>query len=126
MRGRTLANLAVSVAAAGCAVASRSSETPRNFIDRTEIATTRASTAWDAVQQLRPDFLRGRAVASNNRVSTETPIVFLDDTRLGELDQLRTIPASIVLSIQLISASDATTRWGTGYPAGVIEVRTRS
>jgi hypothetical protein len=52
-------------------------------------------------------------------------VVFLDNTRLGDLEQLRTIPTTIILSIHLVSATDATTRWGTGYSAGVIEVRTR-
>jgi hypothetical protein len=98
----------------------------RNVLGRAQLEATNASTAYEAVQQLRPDFLRGRLVGSGNSVANETPIVFVDGTRRGDIEQLRTIPTSMILSIHLISASDATTRWGTGYPAGVIEVRTRT
>jgi len=99
----------------------------RNLITRTEITESRATTAYEVVQQLRPDFLRGRVSGSGtgNR-AMDMPVVYLDGTRLGDLEQLRSISASIVLSIQLISSGDATTRWGTGHPAGVIEVKTRT
>ena len=40
-------------------------------------------------------------------------------------DELALIPVSDVESIRRVSASDATTRFGTGFPAGAIEVRTR-
>jgi hypothetical protein len=122
---RTLAVLGIVLAVGCCASASRTAPRERDFISRPEITATNAHTAFDAVQQLRPDFLRGRSLNTRSRVRPQTPLVYLDGTRLGELAQLRSIPATIVQSIRLISASDATTRWGTGHPAGVIEVRTR-
>jgi hypothetical protein len=126
MRTRTLAVLGFAVAVGSCA-GSRGATPPldRAHILKPEIAATNANTAYDAVLQLRPNFLRGRSLATRSRTRTETPLVYMDGARLGELGQLRNIPTTIILSIQLISASDATTRWGTGHPAGVIEVRTR-
>jgi hypothetical protein len=121
-----LAVLLMLVVATACAGTTRTSESSnRNLITRPEITETRAGTAYEVVQQLRPDFLRGRPSGTGTSVVNMFPVVYLDGTRLGELEQMRTIPAAIVLTIQLISASDATTRWGTGYPAGVIEVKTR-
>ena len=121
---RTLAVLGIAVIASSCSAASRGTARERDVIARPEIVATNASTAYDAVEKLRPDFLRGRSVNTRTRASTQTPLVYMDGTRLGELGQLRSIPTTIVQSIQLISATDATTRWGTGHPAGVIEVRT--
>jgi hypothetical protein len=122
---RTLALLGTVLAVGSCASASRMAPRERDLISRPEITATNAHTAFDAVQQLRPDFLRGRSISARSRVRMQTPLVYLDGRRLGELAQLRSIPATIVQSIQLIGASDATTRWGTGHSAGVIEVRTR-
>jgi len=123
---RTLAVLGIVVVVSSCAGASRGGgPRERDVIARPEITASNASTAYDAVEKLRPDFLRGRSVNTRTRASTQTPLVYIDGTRLGELAQLRSIPTTIVQSIQLISATDATTRWGTGHPAGVIEVRTR-
>ena len=120
-----LAVLGVTLVLGSCASSTRGGPRDRDVISRPEITASNASTAYDAVAQLRPDFLRGRSINTRARQRTETPLVYLDGSRLGELGQLRSIPATIVQSIQLISASDATTRWGTGHPAGVIEVRTR-
>ena len=121
-----LAVLVLLVAATACAGTPRTTGGGnRNLITRTEINESRANTAYEVVQQLRPDFLRGR-VSGTTVGANDLPVVYLDGTRLGDLEQLRSIPAAIILTIQLISASDATTRWGTGYPGGVIEVKTRT
>jgi hypothetical protein len=121
-----LAVLVLVVAATACAGgAGRTPGTNRNLITRPEISASRGNTAYEVVQQLRPDFLRGR-VSGSISGANDLPVVYLDGTRLGDLEQLRSIPAAIILTIQLISASDATTRWGTGYPGGVIEVKTRT
>jgi hypothetical protein len=126
MRGRVVAVLAVALATSACVSTPRENGgTERNLIERPEIEATRANNAFEVVEQLRPTFLRGRPVSTGNQVTTVTPLVYLDGTRLGELQQLQTIPVAIILTIQLISAGDATTRWGTGHPVGVIEVKTR-
>lgn len=97
----------------------------RNLITEDEAATVSASTAWEIVSQLRPQFLRGRGRSSARNARSDLPIVYLDNVRLGGTGQLRTIPANVVMSIEFISAPDATTRWGTGHTAGAIDVRTR-
>ncbi len=52
-------------------------------------------------------------------------IVFLDNVGAGTLERLRTIPLQIVSELRFIDSRDATTRWGTGYPDGVIHAITR-
>jgi hypothetical protein len=122
-----LALLLTILLAAGCARGTPLS-TPgtRNVITAEQIAETSATDAYEAVQRLRPEFLRGRGPTSVRDPNPTLPVVFLDNTRLGGLQQLRNIPVQIIETIEYLSASDATTRWGTGYTGGAIEVRTRS
>jgi hypothetical protein len=92
-----------------------------------ELATaTDVTNAYDAVLHLRPQFLQSRGNTSMNEESSPggqpLPIVFLDGQRFGGVETLRNIPLSNVKEIHFISAADATTRWGTGYANGVIEV----
>ncbi len=53
------------------------------------------------------------------------PVVFVDRSRRGEIRELELIAADDVERIRYISARDATTRYGTGYPGGIIEVISR-
>jgi hypothetical protein len=45
--------------------------------------------------------------------------------RMGGVEWLSTIPTLSVAEARLLSAADATTRWGTGHATGVILVVTR-
>ena len=89
-----------------------------------ELATVSTSDCLEAVRTLRPQWLRARA-APTPRDPNPTPRVVVDGTARGGLSELSMIAASNVESIRLISARDATTRFGTGFAAGAIEVRTR-
>lgn len=50
------------------------------------------------------------------------PTVFRDGIRLGEISSLESIDPRTVASMRLLSAADASTRYGSGYDGGVIEV----
>jgi hypothetical protein len=96
-----------------------------NVINSAEIeaAPQDAQTAYDIVARLRPMMMRPRnqtAGASNGEFGV---MVFVEDVRLGEVDQLRTVMRATIQEIRYINATDATTRWGTGYSNGVILVR---
>jgi hypothetical protein len=98
----------------------------RTLITQQEIESVTARSAWDVVQMLRPEFLQLRTVTAMQTVRQDDRIVFLDGRRLGTVDELKTIPTTITItSIRLLSAAEATQRWGQGYRAGAIEVRTR-
>jgi len=73
---------------------------------------------FDAIQRLRPNWLRSRGGAS--------PAVLLDGTRQGGgVDALRSFRASDMQQMDYMSASDATNRYGTGYGGGAILLTTR-
>lgn len=55
----------------------------------------------------------------------QSPKVIVDGMPRGEIDQLHTISVFEIQEIRFLSSGDATTRFGTGYVAGAIEVITR-
>lgn len=91
-----------------------------NLITAEELASIGASNVYDAVQTLRPRWFRARSSNVN-----DLPAAFVDGMHRGDYRDLNAVPVSNVSSIEYMSASDATTRYGTGYPGGAINVRTR-
>jgi hypothetical protein len=91
--------------------------------------------AYEAVDILRPQWLvqrPGRVLGSlpqtRNPVGgtlTEGLPVYLDDFRLGGVDQLRGLSVHRIESIRFVPAAVATTRWGVGNSYGAIQVVTR-
>ena len=74
--------------------------------------------AYEAVERLRPRWLRGRGGR------TGLPGIIWDD-RSYRFDILRSMPIEQVEEMKFINAMDATTLWGTGYPDGIIQVTSR-
>ncbi|MDH3222242.1 MAG: hypothetical protein OEO23_00890 [Gemmatimonadota bacterium] len=108
---------------AGCA-SSGESRRGSGAITAEELAAVSTSDCLEAVRTLRPQWLRSRA-APTPRDPNPTPRVVVDGNARGGLEELSLIPASDVASIDYMSASDATIRFGTGFPGGAIVVRTR-
>lgn len=122
------AALVVALLLAACSTAPRaeSQGRDRNLITAEDIAGINVMDAYEAVRQLRPEFLRARGSFSIRSAEGQYPVVYVGGVRYGELNQLRAIRANDVLSIRFIGAADATTRWGTGHAGGVIEVLLKS
>jgi hypothetical protein len=96
------------------------------IITEDEIVASRATTAYEAIQKLRANFLTYRGETSLNKSrSTPYPTVYLDGQEFGPISTLRTIPASHVATIRLYRAWEATTKYGARNMSGVIEVSTR-
>ena len=68
---------------------------------------------------------RGSGFGANNQAEQIPVLVYVNEVRLGMVEDLRTIPTTQVQEIRYISATDATQRWGTGHSSGVIQVITR-
>lgn len=77
--------------------------------------------AYELVERLRPTMLRPRNLSAGAGGSYGI-VVYVDDQRLGDLDQLKSVMRATVHEIRYVSATDATTRWGTGLSNGVIQV----
>ncbi|MEX2526934.1 MAG: hypothetical protein WEA09_04790 [Gemmatimonadota bacterium] len=97
------------------------------FISTEEIdARPGLQTAYEVIEQLRPNWLRTRgSVSLQAPAEASYPIIFMNGRRLGDMNMLRSIPISDVGSARFMSAREATTLHGTGYPAGIIDISTR-
>ena len=95
-----------------------------NLITQDEIERITAANAYDAVQMLRPSFLRARGSSAMNG-APDMAIVYLDGMRMGGIGQLERIPTVGIVSIRYINAIDANQRYGRGHEGGAILVDTR-
>ena len=69
----------------------------------------------------------GPGQATAFAVSQEpTAAVFVDGTEMGGLDELRQIQANTVDEIRYLSGSEAQTKYGPRFPAGVIEMKLKT
>jgi hypothetical protein len=114
-----LAMLALFGCSSGGGRAARGSS---SIITRAELNTLDLSTAYDAVQRLRPQFLRGRGSTSIRNPQPVLPVVYIAGVKQGGPEALHRVRVSEVAEIRYIGASDATTRYGTGHTGGAIEV----
>ncbi len=124
-RRNAIATLAGTLLLWGCASAGGTGESTSNgdVIVRAELESLGAMGTLEAMQRLRPRFLRPRASTGTSR-QAEYPKVYLDNLRLESVNDLRTLPTSEVFEIRYLDPNDATTRYGTGHTAGVILVTT--
>lgn len=89
-----------------------------NLITAEELSDVSDRSVYEAIQVLRPQWLRRTGFRN------DLPSAIMDNQRY-ELEILETMSPDEVFSLRYISPSDASIRWGTGYPSGAIEVRTR-
>jgi len=130
---RRFAALALLAMALGCASSGVQKQSKnQNVITAEEIGQTSGMTAYDVIQHLRPNFLRTRGAVhgspsadGTNHLEAVDVVVYLNETKFGGTDQLRQIAFSDIREIHYYSASEATTKWGTGHSAGAIQVLTR-
>ena len=98
--------------------------TPRGgatLIIRAELQQSTSSDLWEAVNILRPRWLQTQRNASFAAPQAFARVV-VNGTPRGGLDELRQFFPENIETVRYLSAADATTKYGTGYPGGVIEV----
>jgi hypothetical protein len=120
----TLALFLISLVAA-CATSSggAGSRSNTSVLTAEEIQAAGFNDAFSAVQSMRPQWLRVRG--SGSMSSREQVQVYLDGSRLGGTDQLRSIATSSINRIQYYDGLEASQRYGLGHGAGAIVVTTR-
>jgi hypothetical protein len=119
---------------AGCGAAASASGGGNSNLITNELlreAEAEGLSVYQIIQRNRPRWLRaGRGDTSFGNVAggasaSDFARVVLDGAPYGDLNALRGLNTVSVESIEYMSASDATTRFGTGYSGGAIIVRTR-
>lgn len=118
----------LSIAACGGRANTASTPEPRgrrDLITADEIRRSSASSAYDLVSNLRPQWLTSRGPDSITRPSTEVQVV-LDGVRAGGIEVLRSLSPEGMVSLQFVDGLTASTRWGLGFGAGAIVISTRA
>ena len=111
----------------GCASSGESSgfSRSRNLITAEELMEVPHSTVYEAVRALRPRWLQARSGASLRSPEPQTAMVYIDGQLRGGLGEMWNLLPTEVSEIRFMSASDATTRFGTNHIGGAIVITTR-
>jgi hypothetical protein len=88
----------------------------RDLITRDEIRSLPATTAYEVIERVRPEFLRA------SRGGT-TPNVYINGSRSGGIQILSSIRAANIETIRYVDAVAANLRYGRGNESGVIEIQ---
>ena len=109
----------------GCATGSGTPKPSRNpnLLTAKEIESANVSTAYDAVERLRPLFLHSRGEISMSNQRAQFATVYLNGQRYGDLSSLRSLLASQVLEIRYYSVAEGAARFGLMNAGGVIDVK---
>lgn len=124
-RSRVLASVSIALllTAGACASAGTAASSPSKAsstrISKPEIDATSASSAYDVISQLHPDWLRpsrssmtgvlGSTQSGSTALRTPVVLVYLDGVRLGGIDQLRSLSAASVMSIEYADSNRVST-----------------
>ncbi|MBA3891048.1 MAG: hypothetical protein H0X64_11005 [Gemmatimonadaceae bacterium] len=121
MRRILLAGLVMAAACAGSGARGMPTRDP-DVITAVELATQAGVTARQAIERLRPRFLRVRGPSTINAPDADRIVVYVDNSRMGGVEVLNQIRADDITEIRYMSAPDATSRYGTGHSAGAIVI----
>lgn len=109
----------------GCAASQSSGESgsDRNLITREQIEEHTFHNAYDLVEGLRSNWLRTRGTDSF-RSPTQVQ-VYVNDSRMGGINELRSVATQDIAYVRYYDANAATARWGLNHGQGAIYVSTR-
>lgn len=120
--------IVLGLATSACAAASSTTRpvysASREVITAAEIVASRVTDVYQAVLQLRPEYLRRRSMPTIAPYRGPEVTVFLDDIEFGNAQSMRNIPLERVRVIRYLTPSEAALRWPGQHAGGVIHVRT--
>jgi hypothetical protein len=96
-----------------------------NVITASELAGSRAENTYQAIRQIRPELLRSRESGSLMLFEVRHPSVALNNSLVGGVEALRSIPVDQVTRLEYLSAWEAGNRYGTTFRDGIMLVQTR-
>lgn len=133
MRPMLVAWLAVGGLALGFPATAAAQKSDPNKITAEEIAARPdVRNAWEAIQALRPKFMRQNRTGQAGSIDTGPmgmgadgwPALYVDQAPTPELRELRNIPSPQIVEIRYMTGRDGLARYGNGHQNGVIFVVT--
>lgn len=129
MRSRFGSHPALFASLLCAACLSRASQTTsarldRSVITRDQMLQANYASVYDAVTALRSLWLQPRG--PDSFVAPSIVWVYIDGSRVGSVDVLKTIQPRLVNTVRFYDGPSATSRWGVDNAAGVIHVSTWS
>ena len=94
----------------------------RDLITAVQIAGTQAQNAYEAIEQLQPQWLNSRGATSLTDTTPTEASVFQDGLHVGGLEYLKTVNVIDVAQLRYHAAGPASARFGMGHQRGVIEI----
>ncbi len=122
MRFITFISFLIVVAWTACATTnSKTTHGPHNMIQLEQIREQLASDAYDLIRTLRPHWLRSQGLRSHHFNKTASyATVYVNDSRHGDIDSLRSISAEQIKEIRFMNAGEAAIRFGLNLSGGAI------
>ena len=105
------------------AAAVRAPRQDQQLITRDVIVGTEYTNLFDVIQALRSNWLRPKSAGDLGKADVLQ--VYLDNQRVGGMEELRNIAPLSVLSVRYFDPIQASARWGLGHNAGAIYVLTQ-
>ena len=119
--------LAAAVSVAALSACATSGTTPAsttsrnsNVITKAELSQVQVRTARQAIEQLRPNWLRNRGISNAN--GADGVKVYMDVNAMGGAEALDQMSVAEIQEIRYLSPAEATNRFGAGHQAGAIVV----
>lgn len=91
-----------------------------DVITEAELARFSTQPVRQAIERLRPRFLRTRGPSSITRADADVIVVYMGNTRMGSLEFLDQITTSEIREVRYLNATDASQRFGTNHTSGAI------
>jgi hypothetical protein len=94
----------------------------RYLVTEQELESVGDRSAYEALQQLRPSFLKSRDVQTESNPIPKPVDVYVDGGQTEGLAALQSIRAGTVKEMRFYEPQQANTKFGTGHNGGVIAV----
>jgi hypothetical protein len=111
---------------AGSSGAASGPRTSREILTTEQIQSTKYNNLYDVIQALRANWMndRGKDTLRDGGAASSVVLVYLNDTKLGGVAELKAISPLEVSYIQHYDGIAAAGRWGLDHGKGVIYVST--
>jgi len=96
-----------------------------SVITESELRETSVSNLYEAIRNLRPEWLARRSPTTLRPEAESDIVVYMDRIRFGDLETLRTFTPTLATSVRFLSPTEAEAEFGPGHLHGAILVTTR-